>query len=410
MKLIYPFLILVIIAELLFLSCNNSGKSNSISDSLIENSTSNSIGSGCPTPDRNCASSNPYDSQYSLPSVLFPTQSDPWYQPIDSNSEVDKNSALIIAHHIGTNDTNSRGSSVLVECSLPYNVINSKMDNVSFIEIKGISDDRNADNNTDNDYDDPSGIKRIPFSESMRMQNGHWEGDPKPEDEKQDHHLIIYDKGTNLLYEVYQLRKQKVGKWDYGHKGLAIYNLNSERPRNVSYPTYHTSADAAGLAILPGLVRMDESNGEINHALRITFSGTFQGYVYPGTHYTTTGPNEGLFLPMGARLRLKKNFNDSALTPKAQRIVRCLKKYGAIVADNGTPFAISATDDCAFNNQMELPGYRCSTGGNSFHLCADVQFEAEVKWGDFEVMKLHDIVTAHGSIKDSDGMLKKRTK
>jgi hypothetical protein len=399
----------LVIFYLLYISAGCNNNNNSVAEYAGADTSSKLrvLNSECDHPDTNCGQSHKYGTADILPPILFLNLKDPWYEPIQPNAEVDKNSAWIIAHHMGAGeDTNAVGADVLVECSLPYNVINSKTDNIPFIEVKGINDDTNANPNADNDYDDPTGVKRIPFSEKMRMQNDRWEDDPgvenDPKNGKKDHHLIIYDKGTDILYEVYQLRKQKVGRWEWGHKGLAIFNLKSDTPRSI---TYHTSADAAGLAILPGLIRSEELDKEINHALRITFSSTFQGYVYPGTHYTTTGPDTGFFLPMGARLRLKKKVDESKLTLKAQRIVRCLKKYGAIVADNGTPFSVSATDDCAFNNQKDLPGYRCDRAGNSFHLCADIQFLFAVKWSDFEVMKLTNIVTPkRGTLPISDSM------
>ena len=388
------------------LGCSNSGDNSTQSaknSGMIQNNSLTSCQGLDPT---GCAPWNSYGGNYTLPTIFFPNQADPWYRPIENPNDTDRNSQAFLDSHMGVHDTAYRGPrDVLVECSLPYNVIDSKTDKISYIEVKGISDNKEADPNSDNDYDDPSGCKRIPCPDNMRFQNERWEKDPSPDAEKLDHHLLVYDKGVDTLYEVYQLRHQKVGRWSCGHKGFAVFARKAAQPRSIIFPTYHTSADAAGFAILPGLLRHEELEDEINHALRITFSHTFQGFVSPATHFTTTGPKNGFRLPMGARLRLRDTVDERRYPPKVQRILRCLKRYGAIVADNGTPFALSATDDCAFYNQTDLPGYRCSSDGNSFVLAADISITIRIRANDFLVMRLHNIQNWEGrTLTDSDQM------
>jgi hypothetical protein len=132
----------------------------------------------------------------------------------------------------------------------------------------------------------------------------------------------------------------------------AFFDLNS----NARRPEGWTSADAAGLAILPGLVRYDEVFGpdEIRHALRVTVRAT-NGYVYPASH--RAGSTAGA-LPMGARLRLKASRDISGFRPEIQKIFRAMQRYGLIVADNGSDLYVSGTYDTRWNNDVLNPAFR----------------------------------------------------
>src|SRR5262249_54774440 len=119
-----------------------------------------------------------------------------------------------------------------------------------------------------------------------------------------------------------------------------------------------TSADGAGLAILPGLVRYDEvyyndPTYEIPHAFRVTVRAT-NGHVYPASH--DAGSRAGA-LPMGARLRLKASKDISGFSPEIQRIFKAMKKYGLVVADNGTDMYITGTYDSRWNNDILNPAF-----------------------------------------------------
>jgi hypothetical protein len=130
-------------------------------------------------------------------------------------------------------------------------------------------------------------------------------------------------------------------------------NANGRRPDGW------TSADAAGLAILPGLVRYDEAFGsaEIGHALRVTVRAT-NGYVYPASHRAGSTVKA---LPMGARLRLKSSRALASFPPEIQKIFRAMQRYGLIVADNGSDLYVSGTYDTRWNNDVLNPAFRALT-------------------------------------------------
>jgi hypothetical protein len=153
-----------------------------------------------------------------------------------------------------------------------------------------------------------------------------------------DRHVLILDAAHLKLYELYDAHNLG-NSWHAGSG--AVFDLTS----NLLRPEGWTSADAAGLPILPGLVRYDEvAAGVINHALRFTVSSTQRAYIHPATHYASsnTNPNHP---PMGLRLRLKAGYDISGFPASVQVILRALKKYGMIVADNGSSWYISGAPD-----------------------------------------------------------------
>jgi hypothetical protein len=154
-----------------------------------------------------------------------------------------------------------------------------------------------------------------------------------------DHHMLIIDQDTKRLYELFAAEKQVDGSWTAGSG--AVFNLSGYTLR----PSGWTSADAAGLAILPGLVRYDEVNaGEINHALRFTAPSTRRAYIWPARHYASSVTDPS-FPPMGQRFRLKSSFNISGYPYQAQIVLQALKKYGMILSDNGAPWYITGAPD-----------------------------------------------------------------
>ena len=159
-----------------------------------------------------------------------------------------------------------------------------------------------------------------------------------------DRHVIVVDSGTCKLYEMYSSYPQSNGSWKAGSG--AVWSLNSD----VLRPSTWTSADAAGLPILPGLVRYDEiASGVINHALRFTVNSTQSSFLWPARHYASSSTNPNL-PPMGLRLRLKANVNISSFSRTNQIILTALKHYGMIVADNGSSWYISGAPDNRWNN------------------------------------------------------------
>jgi hypothetical protein len=160
-----------------------------------------------------------------------------------------------------------------------------------------------------------------------------------------DRHLLVVDTSTCILYEVYAARTSS-GKW-YGGSG-AIWDLHS----NALRPSGWTSADAAGLPILPGLVRYDEvAAGAIRHAIRFTASET-NGYIWPARHLTSNDPDSPGIPPMGARFRLKASFNISTFSAPLQVILRAMQVYGIILADNGSDWYVSGVPDERWDNDM----------------------------------------------------------
>ena len=125
-----------------------------------------------------------------------------------------------------------------------------------------------------------------------------------------------------------------------------VWNLRSNRLR----PAGWTSADAAGLPILPGLARWDEvARGRIDHALRFTVERTRRAYVYPARHYASDSTDPSL-PPMGLRVRLKAGFDTSGFPRQARVVLEALKRYGMIVADNGSSWYISGAPDPHWSN------------------------------------------------------------
>lgn len=169
-----------------------------------------------------------------------------------------------------------------------------------------------------------------------------------------DRHLLIVDRDRWLLFESWATRwNSSRGRWEAGSGAVFDLATNARRPDGW------TSADAAGLAIFPGLVRYDEASGtgEIRHALRVTVRAT-NGYVWPASHQagSTTGA-----LPMGARLRLKSTRSLSGYSPIVAKIFRAMQIYGLIVADNGSDMYISGTMDARWNNDDLNPAFRSLT-------------------------------------------------
>ena len=161
-----------------------------------------------------------------------------------------------------------------------------------------------------------------------------------------DRHALIVDRDTCKLYELYALHRQGSG-WAAGSG--AIWNLRSNGLR----PAGWTSADAAGLPILPGLARWDgdAATGAINHALRFTAERTQQAYIYPARHDASSDSNPAL-PPMGLRVRLKASVDISKLPPQARIVAAAMKKYGMILADNGSSWYVSGAPSPRWSNDQ----------------------------------------------------------
>jgi hypothetical protein len=161
-----------------------------------------------------------------------------------------------------------------------------------------------------------------------------------------DRHVLVVDTDNCILYELYSAYPQSNGTWQAGSG--AIFNLHS----NALRPLTWTSADAAGLPVLPGLVRYDEvASGEITHAVRFTAPQTRNTFLWPARHRASSLTGQQ-YPPMGQRFRLKADFNISGFSRDTQVILTALKRYGMILADNGSSWYISGAPDPRWDNDV----------------------------------------------------------
>jgi hypothetical protein len=158
-----------------------------------------------------------------------------------------------------------------------------------------------------------------------------------------DRHVLVLQSGACKLFELYHAERRGAG-WDAGSG--AVFDLRS----NALRPEGWTSADAAGLPILPGLVRFDEVQaGQIRHALRFTVARTQRGYIHPATHFASSSTDASL-PPMGLRLRVRGSFDVSGFSGQARVVLEALRRFGMIVADNGSSWFISGAADPRWND------------------------------------------------------------
>jgi len=192
------------------------------------------------------------------------------------------------------------------------------------------------------------------------------EGDPNPGNG--DRHVLVIDNGNCFLYELFGASSNSDGSWNAA--SAAVWDLQSDEQR----PWTWTSADAAGLPIFPGLIRYDEvAAGKIQHAIRFTLPQSQAAMVPPASHWA--GNSSSSPVPMGMRLRLKANFDVTPYSANLQVILNALKKYGMIMADNGSAMYLSGTPDNRWDN-------------NDLHNLSQIQASA------FEVVQMNPIYTA----------------
>jgi hypothetical protein len=172
-----------------------------------------------------------------------------------------------------------------------------------------------------------------------------------------DRHVLVVDRDNCVLYELWSATPQADGSWTAGSG--AVFPLTSDALR----PAGWTSADAAGLPILPGLVRYDEvAAGSIAHALRFTAAVTQRAYVWPARHYASSNTSTSV-PPMGTRVRLKASVDVSGFSPANQVILQALKRYGMILADNGSNWFLTGAPDSRWDD-ADLANLRQIVGSN----------------------------------------------
>jgi hypothetical protein len=195
-----------------------------------------------------------------------------------------------------------------------------------------------------------------PIPVEARLQANFIEGGTPGGGTSGDRHLLIVDKDRGFLFELYATHwNANLARWEAGSG--AVYDLT----RNDRRPEGWTSADAASLAILPGLVRYDEAQGAaITHAFRFTTRAT-NGHVWPASH---SAGNQSGAPPMGTRLRLKASVDLSSYAPYVQTIFVAMKRYGLILADNGTDMMIQGTMDDRWDHDVLNPAFHSLTAGD----------------------------------------------
>jgi hypothetical protein len=277
---------------------------------------------------------------------IFPA-TDPWNRDVSAD-EIDPDSAALIASIGNHRPLHPDFGTVYngAPCGIPFIVVSGNQPRVA-VEFDT------------KDQSDP-GPYPIPPDAPI-------EGGPQSTG---DRHVLVIDRDAWKLYELWSATPIDGGKsWKAGSG--AIFDLKTDAPR----PAGWTSADAAGLPILPGLARYDEvvEKGVIDHALRFTIQRTRRAYVAPARHFASRS-NDPHLPPMGMRVRLKSSFDVSGFPPSAKVILIALKKYGMILADNGSNWFISGAPDPRWNDD-------------------DLGTLRRVKGGDLEVLKMSDVVT-----------------
>ena len=187
------------------------------------------------------------------------------------------------------------------------------------------------------DYADESDGSRYPLPKNVPIEGG--------ANADGDRHVLVVDKDRCRLYELYDAHPLNGGaRWHAGSG--AIFDLRSNKLR----PAGWTSADAAGLPILPGLARYGEvAKGSIDHAIRFTARRTRNAYIPPARHFASSDADPAL-PPMGTRIRLKRSADLSDLGPQAKIVATALQRYGALLADNGSPWFFSGAPDSRWDN------------------------------------------------------------
>jgi hypothetical protein len=248
---------------------------------------------------------------------ILPT-SNPWNQRVDTLSVAPDSSTLIasIGLDAAVHPDFGAGTYEGGPIGIPYTVVRRTQRRVpvSFA------------------YADESDRGRYPIPPNAAIQGG--------PNSAGDRHVLIVDRDRCRLYELFGAQRVNGGtSWRAGSG--AIFDLRSNRLR----PKGFTSADAAGLPILPGLVGYhDVQRGSINHALRFTAPRTRRAFIYPARHFASDSDDPSL-PPMGLRVRLKATADLSGLAEQAHVVARALQRYGALLADNGGPWNFSGVPD-----------------------------------------------------------------
>lgn len=265
---------------------------------------------------------------------IFPADN-VWNTPID-HLPVDSNSSAYISSIGATTGLHPDFGTIWegAPIGIPYNIVPGTQPEVDITF----------------DYYDESDPGPYPIPPDAEIEGG--------DESSGDRHILVLDNDNCILYETFYSWPQEDGSWWAGSG--AVYDLQS----NALRPSGWTSADAAGLPILPGLVRYDEvASGEITHALRFTVQYTRKAFIWPARHYASNLTSTN-YPPMGQRFRLKAGFDIAGFSPEVQVILRALKKYGMILADNGSNWYISGVPDSRWNDDNLVSELRLVKGSD----------------------------------------------
>jgi Calx-beta domain/IPT/TIG domain len=323
-----------------------------------------------------------------LPSLLgqqlFPSNN-PWNQQITS-APVASNSTAIINNIVSLygdgklhpdfgQDTQTNNPLY----GIPYNIVHGNTQQRVHVVI--------------DEYADESDLQDAPIPANAVIEGDNQNGPVVGLANRGDSHLIVYDVDNNVAYEFYQASRPSEnsdGNWHAAQE--SVWDMKTNTFRTLGW----TSADAAGLAILPGLVRPDEAlpvsdggQGVINHAIRFTLKNNIilDQYLFPASHVANSNTNASIDPPMGARFRLKSSVDISQLNPESKIIAQAMKDYGMIVADNGSNFFFTgASYSVDANNGFSLT-WNDNDIQDSTHGLKSLPFD------DFEVVDLTPKVT-----------------
>jgi hypothetical protein len=320
-----------------------------------------------------------------LGTQLFPSDN-PWNQNI-ANAPVASNSTAIINNIIALYgngrfhpDFGQDTQTANPLYGIPFNVVHGNTQAKVHVVIDA--------------YASESDIEDAPIPPSAVLEGDNQNGPVSGVANRGDSHLIVWDEDNNIAYEFYHVSRPSEtsdGMWHADQE--TVWNMNTDEFRTLG----DTSADAAGLAILPGLLRPDEAlpasqggQGVINHAIRMTLDNNIilDQFLYPASHVANPGnTNSAIEPPMGARLRLKASVDIGALNPESRVIAQAMQQYGLIVADNGSNFfASGASYSVDANNNFALTW-------NDNDIQDSVHGLKSLTFSDFEVVNLAPIVT-----------------
>src|SRR5271165_1713312 len=255
------------------------------------------------------------------------TSSSAWNTDI-SSAPVDPNSASIISNWVGSVNVHPDFGSDPTY-GIPYVVVNGSQALVN-VNLEA--------------YGDESDPGPMPVPANAPVEGG--------SSSNGDRHVLVLDNGNCFLYELYNSSPNSDGSWNAD--STAVWDLlGTDLQNNEQRPYTWTSADAAGLPIFPGLVRYDEvAAGKIQHAFRFTLPRTRAAFTPPASHWAANSSDPSA-PPMGMRLRLKASYDISGFSANTQAILAAMKKYGLILADNGSALYVTGVSDSRWSTELD---------------------------------------------------------